>query len=320
MTLFSQETQAALIAHDEFVVGLSGGVDSVVALDCMNAFAKSHASPLKVRAIHVHHGFSDNADNWHAFCQAVCDKYGIPLTTLKVKVDGSKNLEANARQARYRAIKNNLSSSECLITGHHEDDQAETILLALKRGTGLDGLCGMAQFSIVHEIPIFRPLLSVSRDEIEAYAQQLNLEWIEDESNTDTRFDRNYLRLEILPRLKERWPAFSRTVGRTAQMCQHSRELTEHFAETDVQRVVAQGFLSLADIQSKPSSYQFYILREWFKRCGIAPQALARMREIERAVIGSRYWMNPKLELSKGVWLHRKGDKIYLSVDKSAGC
>jgi len=312
MTLIPKNTQETLLTHNNYVVGLSGGVDSVVALYCMKQIVENQQGESSLRAIHINHGLSDNADYWEEFCQATCDEYGVDLTIIKVELDGTKNIEANARQARYTAIRENLSNEECLVTGHHEDDQAETILLALKRGSGLDGLCAMAPFSVVNGIPIHRPLLSVGRDEIEEYARNLNIEWIEDDSNTDTSFDRNFLRHEILPLLKERWPSFTKTAGRSAQMCQSSREVTENFAESYVDRAIELGFIYRNEIEHKSSSYKFYILREWFKRSEVKPQSLARMKEIERAVINSRHTAKPKLQLDKDKWLVRIGDKIYI--------
>lgn len=315
MTLIPKNSQELLLTHNSYVVGLSGGVDSVVALHCMKQFVDSQLGNANLRAVHINHGLNQNAEYWEEFCQATCDEYDIPFTTIKVELDGTKNIEANARQARYSAIRDNLSSSECLVTGHHEDDQAETILLALKRGSGLDGLCGMAPFSIVHGVPIHRPLLNVGRDEIEEYALSLNIDWIEDDSNTNTRFDRNFLRHEILPLLKERWPSFAKTAGRSAQMCQSSREVTESFAESYVDRAIELGFIYRNEIEHKSSSYKFYILREWLKRSKVKPPSLARMKEIEKAVINSRQAAKPKLQLEKGKWLVRMGNKIYIHRD-----
>ena len=163
-----------------------------------------------MRALHVHHGLSPNADSWASHCLQICQQWQIPCEVLRVQVDGhAKGIEAAAREARYQALFQQLQPGEHLLTAQHLDDQCETLLLALKRGSGPAGLAAMPIQRQVGEHLHLRPLLDLSRQQLEAYAAEHRLRWIEDESNAASRHDRNFLRQEILPLLQTRWPHFS---------------------------------------------------------------------------------------------------------------
>ncbi len=195
------EKQLKKATAQAFLIALSGGLDSTVLL---SLFAKlrqkrPHLPPLSVRAIHIHHGLSPNADSWAKHCQDLCDQFQIPLIIERVQVDKTNGIEAGAREARYQAIKKHLQTQEILVTAHHLNDQTETFFLALKRGSGLKGLGAMQQQSVLFGMPILRPLLGFTRTQLENYAQKEKLNWITDESNEDNRYDRNFLRNEILP-------------------------------------------------------------------------------------------------------------------------
>lgn len=300
-----------MLEGKKLIVGLSGGIDSVALLHSVKQLGNC-----SVRAIHINHGISGNAAQWVAFCHQVCEEFGIEFTMKQVDVDTTSNVEANARKARYEAIKNEMRHDEYLVTGHHLDDQAETILLALKRGTGLDGLCGMAPVSTVHGINICRPFLGVSREHIEEYATYHDLTWIEDESNTDTSYDRNFLRHEVLPLLNSRWKGFSQNVARTAEMCRSTKEASNYFTDEHIQELTQNGYISNQVLKGKPTSYQFLVLREWFKKLGIKAQSHAKMKEIQRAIINSRFEALPKLELQRDTWLVRTKNKIEIKFPR----
>ena len=175
-------------------VGLSGGCDSVVLLHVLAALGLGG----RLRAVHVHHGLSANADRWAAFCWDYCRNLGIELLVERVEVDrhSGLGLEAAAREARYRVFSG--SAGELLVLGHHQGDQAETVLFNLLRGAGVAGAAGIPVERRRHGLRILRPLLGVSRDEIEAYARDHRLDWVDDESNCDTGLSRNFLRHRVL--------------------------------------------------------------------------------------------------------------------------
>jgi tRNA(Ile)-lysidine synthase len=203
-------------AKPRIAVGLSGGVDSVVLLHQMRARPG-------VRAVHVHHGLSPNADAWAAFCRKLCKRWGIPLAVKKVKVGkGGEGLEAAARKARYQVFAK--TDAECIALAHHLDDQAETVLMNLLRGAGVRGARGMLARSSFEKKTILRPLLDVPREEILAYARKHKLEWIEDESNADETLTRNFVRRRIGPLLEHRFPQWKRSLARAAK----------HFSRTEI--------------------------------------------------------------------------------------
>jgi tRNA(Ile)-lysidine synthase len=188
---------------------LSGGVDSVVLLHQMR-------DRPGVRAIHVHHGLSPNADAWAAFCRKLCKRWGVPLRVFRVKVSRhGHGLEAAARKARYEVFAR--ADADCIALAHHLDDQAETVLMNLLRGAGVRGARGMLPRSSFKEKAILRPLLEVPREEILAYAREHKLEWIEDESNADESLTRNFIRRRVGPLLEQKFPRWKRSLARAAK-------------------------------------------------------------------------------------------------------
>ena len=209
----SSEFTASLRQHiqqlglNQLVLGLSGGLDSMVLLQLCHQLTQSCA--IRLKAVYIHHGLSANADQWADFCLQQCQKRNIAFEVQKVQLNPAANIEAQARAARYSALAAFVTTRQtALLTAHHADDQLETLLLALKRGAGPAGLSGIAALQPFAAGWLVRPLLDFSREQLEAFAQLQQLKWIEDESNNDSRFDRNFLRLEIIPLLQQRWPAF----------------------------------------------------------------------------------------------------------------
>jgi tRNA(Ile)-lysidine synthase len=189
-------------------VGLSGGVDSVVLLHQLRDRG--------VAAVHVHHGLSPNADAWAEFCRKLCKRLAVPLAVVKVKVQKrGKGLEAAAREARYGAFRK--AKADVIALAHNLDDQAETVLMNLLRGAGMRGASGMAEQSRLGAKTLWRPLLSISRKEILAYARQHGLEWIEDESNADQALTRNFVRRSVAPLLEQKFPQWKQSLARAAR-------------------------------------------------------------------------------------------------------
>jgi tRNA(Ile)-lysidine synthase len=204
-------------------VGLSGGRDSVVLLHILNALQPRRGFTL--RALHVHHALSPNADRWAKFCRTYCRSLGIPLAVRRVKVSrGKDGLEAAARRARYAAFAK--SPADFLLLAHHLDDQAETVLMNLLRGAGARGASGMPARSTLAvkggRMQLLRPLLGLSRKTVEAYARAQRLEWIEDESNADESLTRNFVRRRLGPLLEERFPRWRENLARAARLFSRS--------------------------------------------------------------------------------------------------
>jgi len=222
------------------LIAYSGGVDSQVLLNALVTLKSSNKIQNTLSVCHVNHGLSANADKWQQFAVQQCQIQGVKLSICAVNIErkNQQSLEALARDARYLALQNTAKKladkNVIIMTGHHQDDQCETFLLALKRGSGLKGLSAMSASAKLGDHLLARPLLKCSRTEIESYAQSQNLTWIEDESNQDTRFDRNFLRQEIIPLLKQRWPSVDKTIARSSQHCQEGQQLLNELAKEDI--------------------------------------------------------------------------------------
>lgn len=212
------------------VVGLSGGVDSVVLLHALVALRQETPSAFSLSALHVHHGLSPHADRWEAFCRERCACLAVPLACVRVTVErGSQDgLEAAARRVRHTAFA--AADADWIVLAQHRDDQAETLMFNLLRGTGLAGAVAMRE----RNGRLLRPLLAVGREAIEAYARSYGLAWIEDESNADLRHTRNFLRHRILPELHGRFPAAGKNLAAAASRFAAALELLDALARADL--------------------------------------------------------------------------------------
>ncbi|MDD1975323.1 tRNA lysidine(34) synthetase TilS [Pseudomonas tussilaginis] len=229
-------------------VALSGGLDSTVLLHLLANLPNK--PPL--RAIHIHHGLQAAADAWPIHCQRLCEELGIELLIVHVQVAVGASLEQGAREARYAAFADALRPGEVLLTGQHREDQAETLLFRLLRGAGVRGLAAMPGQRVLGRGLLVRPLLDVSRQALEAYAQAQQLTWVEDPSNGDIRYARNYLRHQVFPLLRQRWPQAAQALARTAEHLSEAQSLLDELAVQDLARAsTANGFdwLSLASLE-----------------------------------------------------------------------
>ncbi|WP_159565848.1 tRNA lysidine(34) synthetase TilS [Budvicia diplopodorum] len=248
------------------LVAFSGGVDSSVLLHALIGIRDNSRPELEVRAVYVHHGLSHFADDWAEHCQAQCQRWQVEFHVVYVQVDSSAaSVEAAAREARYQAIGSLLTMGEVLVTAQHLDDQCETFLLALKRGSGPAGLSAMPErigFMDYHQV---RPLLNISRHQIEDYARHNNLRWIEDESNQNDRFDRNFLRLRILPEIQQRWPQFAAMVSRSAELCAQQETLLDDLLAPILREMIQpDGAIHIAALADVSDIQRGALLRRWF--------------------------------------------------------
>nr|WP_204323534.1 tRNA lysidine(34) synthetase TilS [Stenotrophomonas pavanii] len=254
------------------LVGYSGGVDSTVLLHWLWRCAQLSGTAL--RAVHVHHGLQPAADDWVLHCQQQCAALGIELAVHRVQVDNRAGLglEGAARQARRAAFAAELRDGETLALAQHQDDQAETFLLRALRGSGVDGLAAMSAYSHLGQHPLWRPLLAVPRSALLDYARQHALPWIEDPSNGDDHADRNFLRLQVLPLLRQRWPHAAAALAGSAAHCGQTRQLLdEEDAELIAHLEVAPRVLSLPLLRQVSPGRAARVLRAWVVGHGAAP-------------------------------------------------
>ncbi|MCL7713540.1 tRNA lysidine(34) synthetase TilS [Stenotrophomonas mori] len=254
------------------LVGFSGGLDSTVLLHLLATDPLRHATGL--RAVHVHHGLQTGADEWAAHCQRTCDAWRLPLQVVRVQVqaEAADGPEAAARRARHAAFADLLRPGEWLALAHHRDDQAETFLLHALRGAGVEGLAAMRGRRRFGPGQLWRPLLQVPRAALEAHARQHRLHWIEDPSNGDDAFDRNFLRNTLMPLLAERWPEAGARFARSATLAAEAAAL---LLPQDEQRLRAclddDGTLSIPALAALPAGAGARVLRLWSHRCGLPP-------------------------------------------------
>jgi tRNA(Ile)-lysidine synthase len=214
-------------------IAFSGGLDSTVLLHLLAHLAKTQSLPA-LSAIHVHHGLQAVADAWPEHCRSVCAALGVPLQVVHVQVQPGASLERAARDARYHAFTETVQPGEVLLTAQHRDDQAETLLFRLLRGAGVRGLSGMPRQRPLGVGHLLRPLLDVTRAELEAYANEQGLSWIEDPSNEDRQYSRNYLRHQVFPGLTSRWPQAVATMARSAAHLSEAQALLDDLADIDL--------------------------------------------------------------------------------------
>jgi tRNA(Ile)-lysidine synthase len=284
------ETLGQLPAADRCHVALSGGLDSCVLLHLLVTLRQQ--LPWALRAIHVHHGLQTQADLWQAHCEAICAQYDIPLHSVRLSLDPApgESLEAVAREARYRVFAERMGAGDLLLTAQHRDDQAETLLLQLLRGSGPAGLAAMPSVSRFATGWLARPLLAFPRASLESYAAQNPLSWHEDPSNRDLRFDRNFIRHEVMPLLASRWPAASATLARAARFSGELLSLAKEEAEDDlaqVQRVEAAG-LSISALRHFGSIRLRNLLRHWIVATGAPLPHAKKLARIEREAVHGR--------------------------------
>ena len=224
------------------VIAYSGGVDSQVLLHALAKLKNQQKILQTLHVCHINHGLSDNAKDWQTFAKHQCINHNLPFLCKKVDLDtqGTQSIEALARDARYQALQEYAPKNSVILTGHHLDDQSETFLLALKRGSGLKGLSAMQAMSDLGDHSLARPLLNISRGQIVSYAKDHKLDWIEDESNQDIRYDRNFLRHQIMPVLAQRWPSITQTIARSAAHCFEGQQLLNELAEQDLKQLNAE--------------------------------------------------------------------------------
>lgn len=271
-------------------VGFSGGLDSTVLL---HALAQLNL-PVHLRALHVNHQISSNADKWQTQCADFCACHSIPFHSEKVRVENTgKGIEDAARAARYTVFEKNLAPHDLLLTAHHANDQAETLLLRLMRGTGPRGLAGMAPARALGAGYLVRPMLHFTRAELETYAYAHQLTWVDDESNLDNHYDRNFLRNQIMPRLQERWPEFKRKWQQTAALCAQQDVVMEEIAHEDLLSAapllerVGQS-INLAAFTALSSARQQNLLRYWLRLLNHAVPEQLHWQQIEQQLLHGR--------------------------------
>ena len=249
----------------KIVVALSGGIDSVVLLHFLNKHY-----PGNVRAVHINHNLSKFSKEWGTFCSALCNDQKIEYKDIDINLENSSNIEENARKKRYLSLKSELKVDEILCTAHHQEDQAETFLLQLFRGSGVAGLASMPKIKSIGDSELYRPFLNISKQKIIDYASKNHLEWIEDDSNQDTNFKRNLLRIEFLPKLSSAFNGLIKNVSRSAAHQAEALKLMQDLAELDIKNfeLLINNKIQVSSLIQLPKRRMVNVLRYYIANLG----------------------------------------------------
>lgn len=303
-----------LCTAEKYWIAFSGGLDSHVLLHLV-----AQSFPLEqITAVHINHGLSPNADQWQAHCHSACAQLNINFQALSVKAHPfpGQSPEAAARDARYDALLTLIEKNAVLLTAHQQDDQAETVLLQMLRGGGVAGLAAMPAIKTFGKGYLVRPLLNFTRAELQHYAQVNQLQWIEDESNNDSRFDRNFLRLELFPILKKRWPHTNQLLSKFAQQCAEDENSLNALADVDINNVsgVSQNNLYIPELLKLNQVRQRNVLRYWFKNLqGIFPSRNI-IHAIQNTILQAKHDAQPLVEY-EGIIIRRFDNYLCASFD-----
>lgn len=262
-------------------IAYSGGVDSTVLMHILANNRGNLASD--VTAAHVNHQLSPQAESWANHCKTICEKENIEFKMITVnakKIKGTSQ-EAHARELRYAALEKVMGKSDMLLTAHHKDDQAETLMQQLMRGAGPEGLAGIPELKKLGDGWLVRPLLEYSREQIKDYAEHHGLKWIEDESNLDTDIDRNYIRAHVIPCLQQRWPSSIDIISRSARHQADVINILKEIAEQDYKNNTGEKLntLNIVDLKKLSDTRMRNLIRYWLKKNG-HPTASTALTEI----------------------------------------
>lgn len=294
-------------------VAYSGGLDSQVLLQSLVKLLGAES----ITAVHINHQLSENADQWQQHCQSCCSELGVALLTETVEVTvGGHGLEQAAREARYSIFEKLLSDSDLMLLAHHADDQVETVLYRLLRGSGPKGLAGIPQSRPLGKGELLRPLLAYTKAELKQYAIQEQLCWIEDESNDDLSFDRNFLRKKIVPVIAERWPDCAPRIAHSAALCGETDQLTEILAAQDLiasyeHRERVGWSIALEPMMTLDPSRQANLLRHWAGQHGLPQPGHRIVDTVIHELLPARQDSEPLVSWA-GVQLRRFNRRLYL--------
>jgi tRNA(Ile)-lysidine synthase len=268
------------------LVAFSGGMDSTV---LAHLLVKQRRKLGSLRLAHVNHGLQSASADWGRHCATLARQWRVPFVQLDARiVRGKSSPEAAARDARYALLAEAMEPGEVLVTAQHRDDQAETLLLQLLRGAGVAGLAAMPAFVPFARGFLARPLLSVSRAELEATARAARLGWVDDPSNADTRFSRNFVRHRLMPLMREHWPGADKALARSAAHMAEAAALLHERATQDLARLADGAGLSVTALRALPVIRRRNVLRAFIARHGVEMPEASRLREISGPLLAAR--------------------------------
>jgi len=297
---------------ERYVVALSGGLDSMVLAHVLSVSRQQHGK--SITAVHIDHQLRPESTNWAEHCKDFAKRNNIDFVVDVVKIDAAagKGPEAAARDARYTALRKHVVGGDWLLSAHHQDDQSETLLLNLLRGSGPAGVAAMRSIRKFGDAWLARPLLDISRGELARYAEDEGLRWIEDPSNRERDFDRNFLRGDVLPLLQTRWPHASAKLARSATLARDAATLLTELADLDIESMAATSDrLPISALAALSPSRQRNILRRAIQTLGLPAPAASHLEEIVQRLLPARADAEPLVNWP-GAEARRYRDTLYL--------
>jgi len=278
---------AGLTSARKFLIGLSGGLDSVVLLHAAAALRDRQGLEIQIRALHINHQLQEQSDDWERHCRSLCAELGVEYRSARVEIPGGAGIENAARDARYREFEAALLPDEELLLAHHRDDQMETILLRLNRGSGSRGLGGMPRSRVLGASRLLRPFLDIDCAELRSYAESAQLNWVEDHSNEDESFDRNYCRHKVLPLIETRWPGYRESWSKSAQLSSESEELLQDLAAIDLSNLITDSAATLSrqKLLALSEPRRRNVLRYWLASCGASELGWNSLQQLSNEVL-----------------------------------
>jgi tRNA(Ile)-lysidine synthase len=311
--LSDKQVTDLLATYKKIFIAYSGGIDSHVLLHLIVNWQYCKKN-IKLFAVHINHNISPNSHQWQLHCRRTCYKLGITYITKTIPRNLTNNIsspEETLRNLRYKIFAKILPSNACLLTAHQADDQAETLLLQLFRGTGIKGLAAMPEKIKFAEGFLVRPLLKQKREDILCYANRHKLEWIEDESNTDIGLTRNFIRYKLFPIIRKKWSSIVTTLNRVSLHCAEANELLSLLGRTDLKKILRQPNIINTFLLKKLSIIrQKNVLRLWLHQLNLPLPSSAKLSEIIRTVVNSRYDKTPIVKWS-GAEVRRFRHNLY---------
>jgi len=303
-SLFCQQVTSLDPSPRRWLIAHSGGLDSQVLLH----LAARHLPAASVQVLHINHQLQSGAEKWAQFSAAQAKALGLDHQTVCLSL--SDQSENSAREGRYQVFSDRLRAGDCLLMGHHADDQAETLLFRLLRGSGLRGLTGIPRSRPLAAGQLLRPLLGATRTQLEDWAQQQGLDWVDDPTNAIDDYDRNFLRNRVMPLLRERWPGLAQRWGQTATQLADAEQLLNQYLDRDL--LSLQGAQRQLNCQQLPASagQRRALLRRWLQQQGISVEA-ARLMRIETEVIGAQADAQPLMQLGE-LQLRRYQQQLFI--------
>ena len=299
LALNSKFSKSHFSKNLDVYVGLSGGADSIALLHYLNKIKESNEIG-SLKAIHVNHLYSPESEKWENFCKHFCNNHNIEFTATSISnLDITTSLEGSFRKARFKIFANILNSPAVLVLAHHMNDQAETILFRMFRGSGPEGISGINEMSIVDGIKVLRPMLKIKKDEIYEYIEKHNLEYIHDHSNDDEQFDRNFIRSRLMPLISERWPAAIKKISDLSELSQQDIEFKKILLEQRIGEFRSESGLNILSLSKVSEIERTYIIRHWIKKNGFPQPNRKTQLEIEKTFFCSQTTSNSSVQWSR---------------------